>query len=564
DYQVFRKSWDQIQSYLLANKQIGTIEETRTDYYLAFSVRVQEQIRAELTRKKIRITTRDGRFQLPVFEKLSEAVNKVMHILQTTRRPNGVLGDLATVDDISEAPQSEKRREMELLIPQVPQAHIPDPDCLVRHVNIVQFTLQDLKFLGRSWLEEERRSFAEDCPAFRQSWDSLVAALVGKFLYIDTLEEVKSLCYETFSLIARPPLPSSPKPLHTARLSSTQFGDEVLERTTKDSREAGFALAECLSWSDSPASPSEILVAQEIKKPISDPKPPSVLTADPFSRANQSDPSHRRDQNHKSLNILSVPCPPGLRPFEDPTRDENLESFDLPCVSFPPGLRPYKELARTGSDSEEEYMDVETNLQGSTGELHSAEGLSFNLILSCNPPVFQSEAGLTQEIFANTLDPFSQSDQHNPSQKQDENPLSSEPSSVTPPTEGIAFSPELCDQLVEELSPAKRSSFELILKRSVSFDSMSSRTRPLADKELKTADVGKRIIPPDRAELNIKMSLTIDSFGQSPHFSDCRINSSGFLLPLVLHGEADPGLAWSRTGVGSDPIPTSQDRLRNE
>ncbi|OAV85455.1 hypothetical protein PTTG_30511, partial [Puccinia triticina 1-1 BBBD Race 1] len=323
-------------------------------------------------------------------------------------------------------------------------------------------------------------------------------------------------------------------------------GDAVLERTTEDSREAGFAFAERLSWSDSPASPSEVLVAQEIKKPVSDHKPPSVITANPFSRANQSDPSQTQDKNHKISDFLPVPCPPGLGPFEDPTRDENLESSDLPCVSFPPGLRPYKELARTGSDSEEEYMDVETNLvQGSTGELHSAEGLSFNLIPSSNPPVFQSEAGLTQEISVNTLDPFSQSDQHNPSQKQDENPLSSEPSSVTPPTEGIAFSPELCDQLVEELSPATRSLFELSLKRS-------------------TAGVGKRILPPDRAELHIKMSLIIDSFGQSPHFSDRQINSSGFLLPLVSHGEADPGLAWSRTGVGSNSLLTSKDRLRNE
>ncbi|OAV85501.1 hypothetical protein PTTG_30477, partial [Puccinia triticina 1-1 BBBD Race 1] len=342
-------------------------------------------------------------------------------------------------------------------------------------------------------------------------------------------------------------------------------GDAVLERTTEDSREAGFAFAKRLSWSDSPAPPSEVLVAQEIKKPISDHKPPSVITADPFSRANQSDPSQTREKNHKTSDVLPVPCPPGLGPFEDPTRDENLESSDLPCVSFPPGLRPYKELARTGSDSEEEYMDVETNLvQGSTGELHSAKGLSFNLILSCNPPVFQSEAGLTQEISVNTLDLFSQSDQHNPLQKQDENPLSSEPSSVTPPTEGIAFSPELCDQLVEELSPATRSTFELILRHSVSFHSISSRTRPLADKELKTAGVGKRILPPDCAELHIKMSLIIDSFGQSPHFSDRRINSSGFLLPLVSHGEADPGLAWSRTGGGSNSLLKSEDRLRNE
>ncbi|OAV96648.1 hypothetical protein PTTG_26289, partial [Puccinia triticina 1-1 BBBD Race 1] len=204
DYQIFRQSWDPIQSSLLRNNQIGTVEEIKTDFYLAFSVGIQEQIRTELIRQKIRITTRDRRFQLPVFEKLSEAVDKVMQKLEDDhylKEFSGLSKRSAVADNSSGTLQSSKRRcEMEPSDFQVPQDPMSYPNCPVRRVNIVQFTLQDLQFLARSWLEEEGRSFAEDCPAFRRSWDSLVAALVGKFLYIDTLEEVKSLCYETFSL----------------------------------------------------------------------------------------------------------------------------------------------------------------------------------------------------------------------------------------------------------------------------------------------------------------------------------------------------------------------------
>ena len=78
DFQSFRKSWEPIQSYLVRNDHIDTVEEIRTLYYRAFSPSVQERIRDQLVKDKTMITTRDNRFKLPVFKTLRAAIDEVM------------------------------------------------------------------------------------------------------------------------------------------------------------------------------------------------------------------------------------------------------------------------------------------------------------------------------------------------------------------------------------------------------------------------------------------------------------------------------------------------------
>ncbi|KAA1074113.1 hypothetical protein PGT21_010057 [Puccinia graminis f. sp. tritici] len=78
DYQEFRKTWEPIQSYLLAKAHIDSVEEIRKWYYQSFSTGVQERIRDQLIRDKTMITTLDKRFKLPTFEVLKNAVEEVM------------------------------------------------------------------------------------------------------------------------------------------------------------------------------------------------------------------------------------------------------------------------------------------------------------------------------------------------------------------------------------------------------------------------------------------------------------------------------------------------------
>ncbi|KAI7947431.1 hypothetical protein MJO28_009339 [Puccinia striiformis f. sp. tritici] len=78
DYQAFRQKWDPIQSYLIRNDHIDTVEEVRIRYYQAFAPGIQDEIRKVMIKNKTMITTKDRRFKLPPFEKLKEAIEEVM------------------------------------------------------------------------------------------------------------------------------------------------------------------------------------------------------------------------------------------------------------------------------------------------------------------------------------------------------------------------------------------------------------------------------------------------------------------------------------------------------
>ncbi|KAA1064080.1 hypothetical protein PGTUg99_010874 [Puccinia graminis f. sp. tritici] len=78
NYQSFRKVWEPIQSYLLANAHIDSIEEIQNSYYQAFSAAVQNEIRKKLMRDGTMVTTLDKRFKLPTFQILQEGVDSVM------------------------------------------------------------------------------------------------------------------------------------------------------------------------------------------------------------------------------------------------------------------------------------------------------------------------------------------------------------------------------------------------------------------------------------------------------------------------------------------------------
>ncbi|OAV87071.1 hypothetical protein PTTG_02255 [Puccinia triticina 1-1 BBBD Race 1] len=69
DYQVFRQSWEPIQSYLLSKAHIDSVEEIRNSYYQSFATSVQDEIRRKLIR--------DGTM-LPTFKILKEAADAVM------------------------------------------------------------------------------------------------------------------------------------------------------------------------------------------------------------------------------------------------------------------------------------------------------------------------------------------------------------------------------------------------------------------------------------------------------------------------------------------------------
>ncbi|EFP82040.1 uncharacterized protein PGTG_07437 [Puccinia graminis f. sp. tritici CRL 75-36-700-3] len=78
DYQLFRKVWEPIQSYLLAKAHIDSVEEIRNSYYQAFLAAVQNEIRKKLIRDGTMVTTLDKRFNLPNFKILREGVDSVM------------------------------------------------------------------------------------------------------------------------------------------------------------------------------------------------------------------------------------------------------------------------------------------------------------------------------------------------------------------------------------------------------------------------------------------------------------------------------------------------------
>ncbi|EFP86625.1 uncharacterized protein PGTG_13007 [Puccinia graminis f. sp. tritici CRL 75-36-700-3] len=154
DYQEFRKTWEPIQSYLLAKAHIDSVEEIHKWYYQSFSTGVQERIRDQLIRDKTMITTLDKRFKLPTFEVLKNAVeevmkgqtaltfedsrstvpvpstlfkdsNDVMKKMEADRRPKEVSDASkppATIDEISKMLQSfEQRLKKELSTPQASQ-----------------------------------------------------------------------------------------------------------------------------------------------------------------------------------------------------------------------------------------------------------------------------------------------------------------------------------------------------------------------------------------------------------------------------------------------------------
>ncbi|KAA1091144.1 hypothetical protein PGT21_026913 [Puccinia graminis f. sp. tritici] len=154
DYQEFRKTWEPIQSYLLAKAHIDSVEEIRKWYYQSFSTGVQERIRDQLIRDKTMITTLDKRFKLPTFEVLKNAVEEVMKgqtaltfedsrstvlvpstlfkdsndvikKMEADRRPKEVSDASkppATIDEISKMLQSfEQRLKKELSTPQASQ-----------------------------------------------------------------------------------------------------------------------------------------------------------------------------------------------------------------------------------------------------------------------------------------------------------------------------------------------------------------------------------------------------------------------------------------------------------
>ncbi|OAV92743.1 hypothetical protein PTTG_10805 [Puccinia triticina 1-1 BBBD Race 1] len=69
DYQVFRQSWEPIQSYLLSKAHIDSVEEIRNSYYQSFATSVQDEIRRKLIRDgtnggPLRYTTLQGHLAL--------------------------------------------------------------------------------------------------------------------------------------------------------------------------------------------------------------------------------------------------------------------------------------------------------------------------------------------------------------------------------------------------------------------------------------------------------------------------------------------------------------------
>ncbi|KNE94855.1 hypothetical protein PSTG_11760 [Puccinia striiformis f. sp. tritici PST-78] len=78
DSLAFRQKWDPIQSYLIRNDHIDTVEEVRIRYYQAFAPGIQDKIRKVMIKNKTMITTKDRRFKLPPFKKLKEAIEEVM------------------------------------------------------------------------------------------------------------------------------------------------------------------------------------------------------------------------------------------------------------------------------------------------------------------------------------------------------------------------------------------------------------------------------------------------------------------------------------------------------
>ncbi|KAA1132328.1 hypothetical protein PGTUg99_008662 [Puccinia graminis f. sp. tritici] len=146
DYQEFRKTWEPIQSYLLAKAHIDSVEEIHKWYYQSFLTGVQERIRDQLIRDKTMITTLNERFKLPTFGALKNAVEEGQTALTfedsrlTVPVPSTLFNNLnneadrlpkevsdaskppATINEISKMLQSfEQRLKKELSTPQASQ-----------------------------------------------------------------------------------------------------------------------------------------------------------------------------------------------------------------------------------------------------------------------------------------------------------------------------------------------------------------------------------------------------------------------------------------------------------
>ncbi|OAV85993.1 hypothetical protein PTTG_30146 [Puccinia triticina 1-1 BBBD Race 1] len=134
------------------------------------------------------------------------------------------------------------------------------------------------------------------------------------------------------------------------------------------------------------------------------------------------------------------------------------------------------------------------------------------------------------------------------------------PPGLSPVKEPLGAIQDSEKDLPDDPKPFKRSTEESSHPEAIQLE---SRSLPEPSDRLpvkpKTSLLDPMLWP---ANLARKIEIQSDP-PQSQHESQGSLN----VLPVpspVPHGEADPGLAWSRTGVGSNQIPTSEDRLRNE